>query len=72
MITIGFETKSSSDLDMMRRPELKSDEFFVSKTQLIVDVVVVEILSCEHSLFTVEKLLPFIGASIRAPAPLNL
>ena len=28
-ITIGFQTKNSSDLDVGRRPELKSDEFFV-------------------------------------------
>ena len=50
--------KNSSDLDMGRRPELKSDEFFVSTP------IIIEILSCEH-LFTAGKVLPFIGASVR-------
>ena len=27
---MGVDSKSSSDLDMGRRPELKSDEFFLS------------------------------------------
>ena len=43
---------------MGRRPELKSDEFFVFTP------IVIEILSCEH-FFTAEKVLPFIGASVR-------
>ena len=42
---------------MGRRPELKSDEFFVFTP------IVIEILSCEH-FFTAEKVLPFIGASV--------
>ena len=29
MLTIGVKPKNSSDLDVGRRPELKSDEFFV-------------------------------------------
>ena len=38
-ITIGFQTKNSSDLDVGRRPELKSDEFFVWNP------IVIEIIS---------------------------
>ena len=50
--------KISADLDMGGPPELKSDEFFVSTPTAI------EILSC-HQIFTAEKVLPFIGASVK-------
>ena len=58
-MTIGVKPKNSSDLDVGRRPELKSDELFVSTP------IVIKILSCEH-FFTAEKVLPFIGASVHA------
>ena len=48
----------SSDLDMGRRPELKSDE------KRDVSLLFIEILDCEH-FFTAEKVLQFIGASVR-------
>ena len=48
----------SSDLDMGRRPELKSDE------KRDVSLSFIEILDCEH-FFTAEKVLQFIGASVR-------
>ena len=48
----------SSDLDMGRRPELKSDK----KSKCI--IIVIEILSCEH-LFTAKKVLRLFGASLR-------
>ena len=47
----------SSDLDMGRRPELKSDK----KSKCI--IIVIEILSCEH-LFTAKKVLRLFGASL--------
>ena len=40
-ITIGFQTKLSSDLDMGRHPKLKSDEYFVWNP------IVIEISRCE-------------------------
>ena len=48
MLTIGVKPKTSSDLDVGRRPELKSDEFFCFTP------IVQEILRCEH-FFTAEK-----------------
>ena len=56
--TFGFETKNSSDLDVGRRPELKSDEFFISNP------IVIEVSRCE-SLFTVVKVVHLLGASLR-------
>ena len=55
MLTIGVKPKNSSDLDVGRRPELKSDEFFCFTP------IVHEILRCEH-FFTAEKVLHLFGA----------
>ena len=53
----GLHRKNSSDLDMGRRPEIKSDEFLVCNPFMI------EILRCED-LFTAEKVLHLFGASL--------
>ena len=55
MLTIGVKPKNSSDLDVGRRPELKTDEFFCFTP------MVYEILRCEH-FFTAEKVLHLFGA----------
>ena len=52
-------SRFSSDLDMGRRPKLKSDE------NKEVPILYIEILKCEH-FFTVKKVLHLIGASVRA------
>ena len=54
-MTIGGKPKNSSDLDVGRRPELKSDEFCCFTP------MVYEILRCEH-FFTAEKVLHLFGA----------
>ena len=59
MLTIGVKPKNSSDLDVGRRPELKSDELFCFTP------MVHEILRCEH-FFTAEKVLHLFGALPRA------
>ena len=51
-------SRFSSDLDMGRRPKLKSDE------NKEVPILYIEILKCEH-FFTVKKVLHLIGASVR-------
>ena len=50
-------SRFSSDLDMGRRPKLKSDE------NKEVPILYIEILKCEH-FFTVKKVLHLIGASV--------
>ena len=50
-----FHIKSSSDLDLGRRPELKSDEF------LVWNIVVTEILRCED-LFSPKQMFHLFGA----------
>jgi hypothetical protein len=57
--TIGMPFDFSSDLDMGRRPELKSNE----KSKGI--PIVLEISGCEH-VFTAEKVLYLFGASVHA------
>ena len=53
----GFHKANSSDLDMGRCPELKSDEFSLWNP------LHVEISKCEDS-FTVNKVLHLFGASV--------
>ena len=62
----GLHRKNSSDLDMGRRPEIKSDEFLVCNPFMI------EIYMRCEDLFTAEKVLHLFGASLSAPdAPQN-
>ena len=61
MITERGTSHFSSDSDMGRRPELKSDE------KREVPLLDTEISSCEGS-FTAEKVLHLFGALPRAPA----
>ena len=60
-----FASKNSSDLDMGRRPELKSDEFCDA------NVIVHEIMSYED-LFTAEKVLHLFGALPRAASCIQM
>ena len=55
-----FHIKNTSDSDLGRRPELKSDEF------LVWNIVVTEILRCED-LFTPKKVFHLFGASLLGP-----
>ena len=55
-------SRFSSDLDMGRRPKLKSDE------NKEVPILYIEILKCEH-FFTVKKVLHLIGASVPESVP---